>query len=251
MKIKLFRLALLALVAGWLAACSSRTTTPPLVLGTDAKLPPFASRSDTAEGGFAGFDIEIAKAIAAQAGRPLLIKELDFVDLLPALAADQVDFVVAAMSITPERRQAADFSEPYYNATPVVITLAGQPAPQTAEDLRDKRLAALPGSAGAALAGDLTSMENVLLMGALWDAVILLKNSGTDAIVLDEQPARALVQGDPEITLTQLDFPPDHYGVAVRAGRADLLTTVNAALAAAKADGRYTRWLNQWLLLRD
>jgi ABC-type amino acid transport substrate-binding protein len=30
-----------------------------------------------------------------------------------------------------------------------------------------------------------------------------------------------------------------------------LLTTVNAALAAAKADGRYTRWLNQWLLLRD
>ncbi len=251
MKIKLFRLLLLTLVAGWLTACGSRTAPPPLVLGTDAKLPPFASRSDSAPGGFAGFDIEIAKAIAAQADRPLHIKELDFVDLLPALAAGQVDLVVAAMSITPDRQQVADFSEPYYNATPVVITLADFPAPQTPEDLRDRRLAALPGSAGAALAADLTSTENVLLVGALWDAVIMLKNSGTDAIVLDEQPARALTRNDPEIALAPLAVPADQYGVAVRAGRADLLAIVNAALAAARTDGRYEQWLNQWLLLGD
>lgn len=231
-----------------LAACGKKAEPKSLVLGTDAKFPPFETLGGASGNDVIGFDVEIAKAVAAQAGRTLRIERMDFDQLLPALAAGKVDLVLAAMSITDARRQQADFSVPYYKATQVVLILAGGPVPESKDELKGLRIAAQAGSTGAAAAAELTSTENIRLVGAPKDAVVLLLNSQVDAVIIDEQPALHLVEMDPLLMLIRPAFDEEFYGAAVAKGNTNLLETVNQTLAAMSADGRYDQLVNDWLV---
>ncbi|HHW46495.1 MAG TPA: transporter substrate-binding domain-containing protein [Clostridiales bacterium] len=90
-----------------------------IVLGTNAEFEPFEYRDD--KGDVVGFDIEIAKRIAADLGKELVIDDMAFDSLIAALQTGKVDFVVAGMSNTEERRQNVDFSDDYYIASQVII----------------------------------------------------------------------------------------------------------------------------------
>ena len=68
-----------------------------------------------------GYDVMMAKKICEELGYDLPIVRLDWDSLIPALQSGQADCVIAGQSITQERLQAVDFSEPYYYAT--IVTL--------------------------------------------------------------------------------------------------------------------------------
>ena len=68
-----------------------------------------------------GYDVMMAKKICEELGYDLQIVRLDWDSLIPAIQSGQVDCVIAGQSITEERLQAVDFSEPYYYAT--IVTL--------------------------------------------------------------------------------------------------------------------------------
>ena len=71
-----------------------------------------------------GYDVMMAKKICDELGYDLQIVRLDWDSLIPAIQSGQVDCVIAGQSITEERLQAVDFSEPYYYAT--IVTLVKQ-----------------------------------------------------------------------------------------------------------------------------
>lgn len=217
----------------------------PLVAGTHADFPPFESR----EGGeIAGFDVDLARAVAEAAGRRLKVEHREFNELLPALEAGGVDLVVAAMGITAERRAAADFSAPYYRATQVVLIRKGEPVPVSQEDLRGRRIGAQLGTPGAAAAAEYTAEENLRRAASPLAAVVDLMNSQVDVVILDEEPAIRFEQKNPELQLVRLGFAEEVYGVAVRRGDAELLGTVNRVLAEMAADGRHARLVDRWLV---
>ena len=137
---------------------------------------------------------------------------------------------------------------PYYKATQVVLILAGGPVPESKDELKGLRIAAQAGSTGAAAAAELTSTENIRLVGAPKDAVVLLLNSQVDAVIIDEQPALHLVEMDPLLMLIRPAFEEEFYGAAVAKGNTNLLETVNQTLAAMSADGRYDQLVNDWLV---
>ena len=130
------------------AGCGKKPPTKYLVMGTAPEFPPFEMRGGPEGTDVVGFDVDLAKAIADKAGLPLKIVEMDFDRLLPALAAGEVDLVLAALSITDERRALVDFSVPYYKATQVALILAGGPVPESKEELKGMRTAALAGTTG-------------------------------------------------------------------------------------------------------
>ena len=68
-----------------------------------------------------GYDVMMAKKICEELGYDLQIVRLDWDSLIPALQSGQADCVIAGQSITQERLQAVDFSEPYYYAS--IVTL--------------------------------------------------------------------------------------------------------------------------------
>lgn len=72
-----------------------------------------------------GYDVMMAKKIADELGYDLEIVKLDWDSLVPAVQSGQVDCVIAGQSITSERLQAVDFTEPYYYATIVTLVKEG------------------------------------------------------------------------------------------------------------------------------
>lgn len=90
-----------------------------IVLGTNAEFEPFEYRDD--KGDVVGFDIEIAKRIAADLGKELVIDDMAFDSLVAALQTGKVDFVAAGMSNTEDRRKNVDFSDDYYIASQVIV----------------------------------------------------------------------------------------------------------------------------------
>ena len=88
-------------------------------MGTNAEFPPFEYRNDQNE--VEGYDVEIAKEIARDAGAQLTIEDMAFDSLIGALSSGKIDMILAGMTVTEERQQNVDFSDTYYTAKQVVV----------------------------------------------------------------------------------------------------------------------------------
>src|SRR5690606_37212807 len=82
-----------------------------LILGTSADYPPFEFLSGN---DIVGLDIEIAEHVAESLNKKLIIKDMDFSTLIPALNAGKIDIAMAGLSVTPERKKRVDFSDVYF-----------------------------------------------------------------------------------------------------------------------------------------
>jgi arginine/lysine/histidine transporter system substrate-binding protein len=108
-----------------------------LKLGTSADYAPF-EYMDTAKGDeVIGFDIDLANMIAKELGYEVQVVDMDFNGLIPALQSGKVDFVLASMTPTPERKKSVDFSDVYYVAKNMIVTKK-ENGLKTMEDLKGK-----------------------------------------------------------------------------------------------------------------
>lgn len=87
-----------------------------------------------------GYDVIMAKKLADSMGADLEIHKIEWDGLAPAVVSGKVDAAIAGMSITSERKQAVDFTKPYYYAT--VVALVKKDSPQA----QAKSVADLKGS---------------------------------------------------------------------------------------------------------
>ena len=240
-------LALIALVAG---CAKKQEAVKYLVMGTSAEFPPFVAQADAggpAAGEIVGFDVEVALAIADKVGLPLKIENMEFNKLLPALADGKVDLVLAAMPITEARRRMANFSSPYYNATPVAAIMAGGPVPQTKDELKGMKLGAQIGTANLEAAQEIAG-DAAKSYPTTAEAVAALMANQVEGVILDDQLVPRFAAQNELLMRLDIPFEQETYGVAVKKGNADLLAKVNETLAEIAADGRYDRWLDQWLI---
>lgn len=89
-----------------------------LKMGTNAAFPPF----EYVEGDkIVGFDVSMGELIASDFGAKFEVKDMEFNSLVAALQSGAIDFIAAGMSITPERLESVDFSDPYYESQQVII----------------------------------------------------------------------------------------------------------------------------------
>ena len=242
---KKFRFVSAVMAAAALLAGCGQKDAHVLTLGTDAERPPLAQRTgDTV----AGFEIDLAEAIAQEAGKALKIVALSADKLLPALAAGKVDLVLAGLETSGEPPAEVAYSEPYYKARQMALILAGGPVPESQEELRGGRVGALAGTPGAVAAADLTAAENLRFVAAPMAAARDLMNSQLDTAILDEETAVFLAEHHPELMLIDPGYPAASYAAAVRKSDTNLLAAVNRTLAATAADGRREKLVGKWLI---
>lgn len=97
-----------------------------LIMGTSGDFPPFEFyQTDKNADHMVGFDIELAGRICKFLGYKLEVRDIDFSALIPALQSGQVDFVMAGITPTDERKKAVDFSSVYFMTSNVLVTLSG------------------------------------------------------------------------------------------------------------------------------
>ena len=89
-------------------------------IATEGAYPPF--NYTNADGSIAGFDVDVANALCEQMQADCEIVAQDWDGIIPGLLAQKYDAVVAGMSITPERQEKVDFTEPYFANTMVWLT---------------------------------------------------------------------------------------------------------------------------------
>ena len=124
--------------------------------GTNAEFPPFefVSNKGGVIGEFDGIDMAMAKQIAEDNGMTAEVNNMEFDSLLVALQNGQLDAVIAGMTVTDERKEAVDFSEPYYTATQVMIVKNDSTITKAA-DMADKKIAVIQGYTGETVVKDM------------------------------------------------------------------------------------------------
>lgn len=101
-------------------AAAAETAGKTIRIATEGAYPPF--NYTNADGSLAGYDIDVANALCKQMQAKCEIVAQDWDGIIPGLLAQKYDAVIAGMSITPERQEKVDFTEPYFANTMVWLT---------------------------------------------------------------------------------------------------------------------------------
>ncbi len=215
-----------------------------LVVGTNAAFPPFEYMGGANGDEVKGLDIDIAKAIAADAGKTLKVENLKFDSLIVALNSGKIDFIASGMTITDERQKSVNFSTPYYEATQVVIVNQDSQIFNTPADLAGKKIAVQLGSTGDIMAKELKA--EVVAFNTGFEAFMELKNHKVDLVLFDSQPAATYLAKNPTLKQLDIDFSPEFYGIAVSKNQPELLGQINATLSRLQNSGEYQQLIEKY-----
>jgi polar amino acid transport system substrate-binding protein len=141
------------------------------------------------------------------------------------------------MTITPERQASVNFSEPYYEATQVLLVNKDNDTIHTLDDIKDKHFAVQLGSTADMMSKKYT--QNVTAFNTGFEAIMELKNGKVDLVLFDSEPAANYLAKNPDLKLIKLDFPAEFYGFAVSKQQPELLTSINNTLKNLKESGQY------------
>ena len=232
-------------------AAASAAAPPPAkvyIVGTDAAYAPFESQNEKAE--IVGFDIDVLKAVAAKAGFELKFVNTPWEGIFNALGQGDRDMVVSAVTITEERKQTMDFSDPYFDAQQLIAVKDNSKIAKFA-DLKKLKVGVQTGTTGDEAVSKLLgkTSTNIKRFESTPLALKELESGGVDAVVADNGVIIHYVANNPGgkfKTVADKDFVPEQYGVALKKGNSALQAKINQGLAAIKADGSYDKIYTQY-----
>lgn len=224
-----------------------------VVVGVKFDVPLFGLR-DPATGELSGFDVELARLIAAELfpDDPRASGDrIEFVEAISRrreelLITGAVDLVVSTYTITEARKQLVDFAGPYY--------IAGQDILAGIDDIRSgaiRGVADLNGRKVCSVAGS-TSLNNVRAAAPQADTSITydrysdcyaaLQEGRVDAVTTDDVILLGLARDDrARFAITGNPYRTEPYGIGVRKGDTAMRAFVNDVLERSMADGRWQR----------
>ena len=197
-----------------------------------------------------GYDVQIAKIIADQLGKELVIVKLSWDGLIDALNQGQIDAIIAGMMDTAERRESINFSEPYRETTYGLMVLADSPY-LNATSIQDFSGAAVLGQQGTALDDVIEQIEGVdhlSPVGSVPDMISRLQQGTCDAIVINVENAQGYLASNPNFRLVTFDegsgftLPAKGSCVGLRKSDNALLDQINTILSGIDDDARAAMW---------
>ncbi|MGH8412116.1 MAG: ABC transporter substrate-binding protein [Pseudomonas sp.] len=229
------------LAAAVTLAFSAGAMAETLKMGIEAAYPPFNNKD--ASGNVVGFDKEIGDALCAKMKVECTVVTSDWDGIIPALNAKKFDFLISSMSITDERKQAVDFTDPYYSNKLQFIAKKDVDFKTDKASLQGKVIGAQRATlAGTWLEDNMEGVE-VKLYDTQENAYLDLTSGRLDGMLADKYVQYEWLKskdgsayefkGDPVVE-------SDKIGIAVRKGD-PLRERLNKALAEIKADGTYKK----------
>ena len=195
-----------------------------------------------------GYDVMMAKLIAERLGYDLQIVKLDWDSLVPAVLSGTVDCAIAGQSITSERLQMVDFTDPYYYASIICLVNEGSKY-ENAQGVQDL--------AGATCTSQLGTVWYDVCLPQIPDANILpaqesapamlvaLASGRVDLVCTDMPTGQAALVAYPQMRLLDFSGSADDFqvsqeeiniGISVRKGNTELLDGINSVLSTLTVD---------------
>lgn len=219
-----------------------------LTVCSDIPYPPFEFEDADSPSGYSGFDMDLMAAIAEGLELELAVQDVSF-DALQSgtvLVAGQCDLGASAMTITPEREENLDFSEPYYDSLQSLLVPADSGITSLAEFTGT--LGVQQGTTGQRYAQE-NAPDGVTLLefpsdGELWPAL----QGGTIGGILQDLPVNVEhAKADSTYVLVEEFDTDESYGFAFAKGeKPNLLAAVNEQLQSMRDDGSYDELYNTY-----
>ena len=243
-----------ALSTGLLAAPLAQAQAPgwsKVRVGVEGNYPPFSKMG--ADGKLGGFDIDIALALCARMKAECRLVQQEWDGMMPALSAKKFDMIVASMTISDERKKAADFSDPYYDVPSRWVAGAGAFKDHAAASFKGKKIIVLRNSPRAKHVAEHYKDSSVLLVTKETDVYLELAAGrgdigfGSSVVSADAFLKKPEGKGFAQVgAMVRLDGGGGGVGVAFRKGDDALRLKVNDALKSIKADGSYKKLADKY-----
>ncbi len=216
-----------------------------ITIGTKFDQPLFGLRGPS--GDPEGFDVEIAKIIAADLG--IDADGIEWIETVsanrePFIEQGRVDIVVATYTINDTRKEVVSFAGPYYVAGQSILTLADNTDIQGPDDLSGKRVCSVEGSTPAENMRTEYPEAELELTDAYSNCLEPLRNGQVDAVTTDNVILSGFVDQNPdEFELRGDLFTEEPYGIGLDKCDQEFRDFINDTLEAAYEDGRWeTAW---------
>lgn len=231
-------LILISLLA--LTACGAQPNeAPPLVVGMELAYPPFETKNDA--GDAMGVSVDIAQAFGEYLGREVIIENINWTGLIPALETDKVDLVISSMTITEKRKESVDFSDAYANAYLAFLVHQNSDVTSAKQlNAADKIIAVKTGSTGDTYVTENYPLANILRLDDESAAMAEVLNERADAFIYDQLTIYRNVVANSEV-LSAVYIPnqeAEGWGAAFKLDN-PLRDEFNTFLAEFKANGGF------------
>lgn len=217
------------------------------IIGTDAAYPPFEKQ---AADKIVGFDIDIINAIAEKTGIKIEVKHTGWDPLFEGIDTGTVDAGISAITITDVRKETYDFSDPYFEATQLIMVA------------KDSNVASLQDLAGLKIGVQGATTGHIVVQEAFGKtyagikayedtpmAVDDLLLGRVDAVVADNavlQEYLKVLNNDDFKLIKDSSFEIESYGMMVKKGNTEILAKLNEGLKKIKEDGTYDKIFQQY-----
>lgn len=218
-----------------------------LTLCTDSPYPPMEFEED---GEFTGFDIELIRAIADELGLGLTVINSGFDPITSGLAmeAGDCDISAAAITITADREDNIDFSDPYFTADQSLLVSKAAGVSNLA-GFSGRSLGVQTGTTGEVYAQENATGADILSYENPGDLFTALAAGEIDGVLQDIVPNAEQALNDDTVELVETFKTDEEYGFATKEdGAEDVLEAVNNALKTLRDNGTYDEIYGEWFL---
>lgn len=217
-----------------------------LIWGTNAEFAPYEYMEGSE---VVGIDAEIADALAEKLGLTAQVENMAFNAIVPAVTTGKVDIGLAGMTADEERKKNVNFSEPYVEAGQVIVVNKDSDIKSVA-DLSGKIVGVQNGTTGDEYVSDEENgvgVASVERFSSGPEAAQSLATGKIDAVVIDNEPAKAIVANNADLIVLEEPLTSEQYAIAVSKDKPALLEAINGALNEMKESGELQTILDKYL----
>lgn len=195
-----------------------------------------------------GFDVEITEAIAGKLGLEVEWVTANFDTIFTAVAGGQFDMVAAASTITEERLQTVDFSDPYFNSRQALTVASDSGITSTADLGEGDVVGVQKGTTGKAWADENLAPQGVQIktFDGAPAAFTDLESGGVDGVINDEGSSIGEIAERPGLEIVEEIDTDEKYGFAFSKDNPELTAAANVAFAEVVAEGTYEEIFLKW-----
>lgn len=242
---RIYALALVTAMSGILLLAGvtmvSAASPQPLTVGMELAYPPF-EMTDTA-GKPSGVSVDLANELGKALGRPVVIRNISFDGLIPALKTGKIDLIISSMTATAERAGSIDFSDSYLR-TGLCLLVNKDSAVKSVADLdkAGKTVAVKKGTTGHIYAVNNLKAARLLVLDKEAAAVLEVIQGKADAFIYDQMSVYQNWRRNQDTTRAFLaPFQQESWAIGIRKGNDDLKNRVNVFLKDFRAKGGFER----------
>lgn len=250
---KTIAIFLLAVMMCSLAACGGSDTpnasdNEPLIVAMELTYPPFETKDENGEP--TGLSVDFVKAFGEYVGREIVIENMAWDGLIPSLQTGKADMVMSSMTITAERAESVDFSNPYANALLALLTNKDSDIKSIDDmNVEGRKIAVKTGSTGYFYAQNNLPNAEIIALPDESACVMEVSQGKADGFIYDQLTIYRNWQNN--LDTTNAVFIPfqeaDLWGIAVQKGNTELLEQLNEFIDKYTTEGGFDELTDKYL----